>query len=321
MNAFKNLISRYFEPLLVTGIILSLLFIDMFVVDKVVFLYFYFIPVLVAGYYIGMKGAVLSSIMTVLIVTLRLLISPHTFTINSGFDMELILQIITWGSFLILSSYVVGLLYEEKESRYRDLKQSYVGVVEILVKYIESVDRYTKGHSVRVADIAMDIAKSMSLSREGCENIKVAALLHDVGKIDVSMDLIKKAAALTKDERKIMNTHSERGANILNKVGNVLGEAVPIVLAHHEYFNKKDNENLKDKVDIPLGARIIAVADTYDAIVTDRPYRKGKLPWQALEEIEKSSGTQFDPEVVEAFRHVVNTYMEENEHAFSSSPI
>jgi len=307
MNAFKNLISRYFEPLLVTGIILSLLFIDMFVVDKVVFLYFYFIPVLVAGYYIGMKGAVLSSIMTVLIVTLRLLISPHTFTINSGFDMELILQIITWGSFLILSSYVVGLLYEEKESRYRDLKQSYVGVVEILVKYIESVDRYTKGHSVRVADIAMDIAKSMSLSREGCENIKVAALLHDVGKIDVSMDLIKKAAALTKDERKIMNTHSERGANILNKVGNVLGEAVPIVL--------------KDKVDIPLGARIIAVADTYDAIVTDRPYRKGKLPWQALEEIEKSSGTQFDPEVVEAFRHVVSAYMEENEHAFSSSPI
>src|SRR3989337_236281 len=301
MNAFKNLISRYFEPLLVTGIILSLLFIDMFVVDKVVFLYFYFIPVLVAGYYIGMKGAVLSSIMTVLIVTLRLLISPHTFTINSGFDMELILQIITWGSFLILSSYVVGLLYEEKESRYRDLKQSYVGVVEILVKYIESVDRYTKGHSVRVADIAMDIAKSMSLSREGCENIKVAALLQD--------------------ERKIMNTHSERGANILNKVGNVLGEAVPIVLAHHDYFNKKDDENLKDKVDIPFGARIIAVADTYDAIVTDRPYRKGKLPWQALEEIEKSSGTQFDPEVVEAFRHVVSAYMEENEHAFSSSPI
>ena len=314
MNAFKNLLTRYFEPVLVAVIILILLFIDMFVVDKVVFLYFYFIPVLVAGYYIGKKGAVLSSIMTVLIVTLRLVISPETFSIRSKVDFDLVFQIVTWGSFLVLSSYVVGRLYEEKEARYRDLKQSYVGVIEILVKYIESVDRYTKGHSVRVADIAMDIARSMSLTREACENIKVAALLHDVGKIDVSMDLIKKAAALTKDERQVMNSHSERGANILNKVGNVLSDAVPIVLAHHEYFNKKEGDNLKEKADIPLGARIIAVADTYDAIVTDRPYRKGKLPWQALEEIEKSSGTQFDPEVVEAFRHVVSTYMEEQEH-------
>lgn len=314
MNAFKNLITRYFEPVLVAVIILILLFIDMFVVDKVIFLYFYFIPVLVAGYYIGKKGAVLSSIMTVLIVTLRLVISPETFSIRSKVDFDLVFQIVTWGSFLVLSSYVVGRLYEEKEARYRDLKQSYVGVIEILVKYIESVDRYTKGHSVRVADIAMDIARSMSLTREACENIKVAALLHDVGKIDVSMDLIKKAAALTKDERQVMNSHSEKGANILNKVGNVLSDAVPIVLAHHEYFNKKEGDNLKEKADIPLGARIIAVADTYDAIVTDRPYRKGKLPWQALEEIEKSSGTQFDPEVVDAFRHVVSTYMEEQEH-------
>lgn len=314
MNAFKNLLTRYFEPVLVAVIILILLFIDMFVVDKVIFLYFYFIPVLTAGYYIGKKGAVLSSIMTVLIVTLRLVISPETFSIRSKVDFDLVFQIVTWGSFLVLSSYVVGRLYEEKEARYRDLKQSYVGVIEILVKYIESVDRYTKGHSVRVADIAMDIARSMSLTREACENIKVAALLHDVGKIDVSMDLIKKAAALTKDERQVMNSHSERGANILNKVGNVLSDAVPIVLAHHEYFSKKAEDNLKEKADVPLGARIIAVADTYDAIVTDRPYRKGKLPWQALEEIEKSSGTQFDPEVVEAFRHVVSAYMEEQEH-------
>lgn len=314
MNSLKNLIARYFEPLLVTTIILTLLFIDMFVVDKIVFLYFYFIPILVAGYYIGKKGAVLSSILTVLTVTLRLLISPRTFTINSGIDADLIFQIMTWGGFLVLSSYVVGRLYEEKEARYRDLKQSYVGVVEILVKYIESVDRYTKGHSVRVSDIAMDIAKAMSVTREACENIKVAALLHDVGKIDVSMELIKKAASLTTDERKMMGTHTERGANILNKVGNVLSEAVPIVLAHHEYFNKKNADDISSKADVPLGARIIAVADSYDAIVTDRPYRKGKLPWQALEEIEKSSGTQFDPEVVEAFRHVVSAYMEEREH-------
>ena len=311
MNSIKGLLLKYFESLLVVTIILILLFIDMFVINKVAFLNFYFLPVLFAGYYIGKRGATLTAAMTVLLVTLRFLISPETFVVYSKNLIDLYFQIATWGGFLVLSSYVVGKLYEEKESQYQNLRQSYFGVIEILVKYIESVDKYTKGHSVRVADIAMDIAMSMGRSREECENVRVAGLLHDVGKVDISMDLIRKAAALTKDEREVMSKHTERGADILSKVGNVLSEAVPIVLAHHEYFNSHKNENDLDKAEeVPLGARIIAVADTYDAMVTDRPYRKGKLPWQALEEIEKFSGTQFDPGVVEAFRFVVNKYVE-----------
>lgn len=309
MNNIKGLFTRYFEPILVIILIFILLFIDILVVNKVGFLYFYFLPVLIAGYYIGKKGATLTAALTVLLVTFRVLISPATFVIYSKNTFDMYFQIVTWGGFLILSSYVVGRLYEEKETQYRNLRQSYVGVIEILVKYMESIDKYTKGHSVRVADIAMDIAIAMGFPREECENIRVAALLHDVGKIDVSMDLIKKAAALTKEEREVMNTHTERGASILSKVGNILSEAVPIVLAHHEYFNKNGN-NMDKTGGIPLGARIIAVADTYDAMITDRPYRKGKLPWQALEEIEKFSGTQFDPEVVDAFRLVVKNYME-----------
>lgn len=227
MNTIKDLITRFFEPLLVATIILILLFIDMFIVNKVAFLYFYFLPILIAGYYIGKRGAILAATMTILIVAFRLMVSPETFLIHSNSPFDLYFQMVSWGGFLVLSSYVVGRLYEEKEERYQDLRQSYIGVVEILVKYIESVDKYTKGHSVRVADIALDIAIAMGLTREECENVRVAALLHDVGKIDVSMDLIKKAAALTKNEREVMGTHTVRGANILSKVGNVLSEAVP----------------------------------------------------------------------------------------------
>lgn len=311
MNAIKGLLIKYFETVLVVTIIFILLFIDIFVVNKIAFLYFYFLPVLIAGYYIGKRGATLTATMTVLLVTFRFLISPDTFFVYAKNLLDLYFQIATWGGFLVLSSYVVGKLYEEKETQYQNLRQSYVGVIEILVKYIESVDKYTKGHSVRVADIATDIAMSMGLSREECENVRVAGLLHDVGKVDISMDLIRKAAALTKDEREVMCKHTERGADILSKVGNILSEAVPIVLAHHEYFNShKDGSELGKAESVPLGARIIAVADTYDAMVTDRPYRKGKLPWQALEEIEKSSGTQFDPGVIDAFRFVVNKYVE-----------
>ena len=184
-----------------------------------------------------------------------------------------------------------------------------MGVLEILTKYLESADRYTKGHSLRVADTSTDIAVALDLAVGEVENIRVAALLHDIGKIEISTDIIHKAASLTQKERKILNGHSEGGAEILSTVGSVLQEAIPVVLAHHRYYQDIDSV-AGVGMNIPVGARIIAVADAFDAMVTDRPYRRGKPAWQALEEIERCSGTQFDPEVVKAFKSIFSNIME-----------
>jgi HD-GYP domain-containing protein (c-di-GMP phosphodiesterase class II) len=138
----------------------------------------------------------------------------------------------------------------------------------------------------------------------------VSGLLHDIGKIEISGEILRKAAQLTTEERDLIDTHAVKGAYILSSVGAVLKEVVPIVIAHHKYFVDSLDQNDREKTKIPLAARIIAVADSFDAMTTDRPYRKGMPPWEALGEIVDKSGKQFDPEVVAAFKHVVTAKLE-----------
>jgi putative nucleotidyltransferase with HDIG domain len=215
-----------------------------------------------------------------------------------------------WGGFLVLANVTVGSLYEMNQRRLADLKNAYIGIVEILLKYPESIDRYTKGHSVRVAHLTMETAIALELHRSDVENVRVAGLLHDIGKIQISGQILQKAAQLTSDERDLINEHAEKGARLLSAVGTVLKEVVPIVMAHHEYFSSSHEPTSTKGKEIPLGARIVAVADSFDAMTSDRPYRKGMPPWQALDEIVANSGKQFDPLVVEAFKRVVEKKLE-----------
>jgi putative nucleotidyltransferase with HDIG domain len=252
---------------------------------------------------------ILTAIFSILAVVVFVLIFPQRFLGDKVF-WHSIAKLLSWGGFLILASITVGTLYEESEHRLQDLKKAYIGILEILAKYLESTDPYTKGHSVRVSELAKETAMIMKLSPDEVENIRVAGLLHDIGKIEISGEILRKAAQLTTDERELIDSHSVKGAYILTSVGSVLKDVVPIVIAHHMYFVDNLDANDKDKQKIPLAARIIAVADSFDAMTTDRPYRKGMPPWKALEEVAANAGKQFDPEVVSAFKHVAGENLE-----------
>lgn len=309
--AFKNangFVSKYFEQIIVLSLLLGLSFILLFVPQKIGFLNFYYLPVLAAGYAMGKRGGVFTALSAILIVAFSVVTFPSAYLKPVGTEMmNLTLNLLPWGGFLILASYTVGYLYEEKQKQIDLVRNAYIGVLEILAKLIESVDRYTEGHSVRVSKLATDIAIALGLERVDVENVRVAGLLHDIGKFDVTTGLIQKAASLTEEEREQMNKHPELGVRLVSKVGPVLKQAIPIILAHHEHYIKSPGGAQPN--DVPLGARIVAVADSYDAIITDRPYRRGRPPWQALEEIRKGSGTQFDPVVVEAFERVSQKYI------------
>ncbi len=303
MEKVKNFVFKHFEEVLVLTLLLVLASINFFIVQKLAFLNFYYLPVLVSGYVLGKRMSILTAIFCVVLVAFTAISNPSLFqTQDSG--LLLVTDLMLWGGFLILAGYVVGTLYEQKERKIQELRNAYVGVLEILAKYLESYDRYTRSHSLRVADYATSIAIAMELPRHQVENIKVAALLHDIGKVEISSDLIKKAAALTDEEKKEVDTHPQKGLEILSMVGGVLKEAMPIVEAHHDYFVEMSSSEKGRGKQIPLGARILAVADSFDAMVTDRPYRKGKTHWEAIEELERFAGTQFDPRVVEAFKRV-----------------
>jgi putative nucleotidyltransferase with HDIG domain len=303
MEKIKNFLVKHLEKILILGLTGIILLTNYFISQKLAFLNFYYLPVLVAGYFLGKKFAVYTSVFSISLVVFLVVLYPNSFHLQSS-NLQLALDLVIWGGFLFLAAAVVGTLYEQKENKIQELKKAYVGVIEILSKYLESSDQYTKGHSLRVADYATEIAKAMDMSVNEVENIRVASLLHDIGKIEVSSELISKAASLTEEERKIVQTHAQKGAEILGSVGTVLKESIPIVLSHHKFFIQNNIEDKKFGV-LPLGARILAVADSFDAMVTDRPYRAGKPIWQAMEELEKESGNQFDPVVVEAFKKVL----------------
>jgi putative nucleotidyltransferase with HDIG domain len=304
----SGFVAKHFELILVISLLLGLSFIMAFVPQKMGFLNFYYLPVLAAGFAMGKRGSVLTAFSAILIVVFSIVAFPQQYLATAGPQLQtMIFNLLPWGGFLLLSSYTVGYLYEEKQKQIEAVRTAYIGVLEILSKLIESVDRYTEGHSVRVSRLSMDIAIALGLEREEVENVRVAGLLHDIGKFDITTGLIGKAADLTDSERDEMSRHPELGARLVSKVGPVLKQALPIILSHHDFYIKSPGA-LPDN-DIPMGARIVAVADTYDAIITDRPYRRGRTAQEAIEEIRKGSGTQFDPVVVEAFERVSEKYV------------
>jgi len=303
MEKLKDFVFKHFEEILVLTISLIVVSASFFIFQQLAFLNFYYLPVLVSGYVLGRRMSILTAVFCVALIAFSAINNPLLFHAKTG-GLLLVSDLMLWGCFLILAGYVVGTLYEQKERKIRELKNAYVGVLEILAKYLESYDRYTRSHSLRVADFATNIAIAMELPRHQVENIKVAALLHDIGKIEVSSDLIKKAAALSDEEKKQMDAHPQKGLELLSMVGGVLKEAMPIVEAHHTYFVEHTSSAKGRGKEVPLGARILAVADSFDAMVTDRPYRKGKPHWEAMEELDRCAGTQFDPKVVQAFKQV-----------------
>jgi hypothetical protein len=182
------------------------------------------------------------------------------------------------------------------------LRETYDGTLEALVTALDARDRETKGHSTRVTEYTLDIAQRLGL-RPGTpawEDLKRAALLHDVGKIGVSDFILHKPGPLTSEEWEEMRRHPGIAYEMLKGV-RFLAAPAEIVLSHHERFDGKGYPRALAGDEIPLGARIFAVADTFDAMTSDRPYRRA-LPWEAArDEIVRHRGTQFDSQVVEAF--------------------
>jgi HD-GYP domain-containing protein (c-di-GMP phosphodiesterase class II) len=181
-----------------------------------------------------------------------------------------------------------------------ELEESYQATLLALSAALDARDRATKGHSQRVTKWALAIGKELKLSPHELTSLEHGALLHDVGKIGISDKILLKAGPLTPDERELMNRHPELGFNMLKGIP-FLQDALPVVLYHQEMYDGSGYPAGLRAGEIPLGARIFAVADTFDAMTSTRPYRKALSQEAALEEIKRCRATQFDPRVVDAF--------------------
>lgn len=183
---------------------------------------------------------------------------------------------------------------------YEEIKETFYNTSEALAEAIEKRDPYTGGHTKRVLWYSLAIAKHLGMTKEELEKVKLSAVLHDVGKIGIEDAILRKQAPLDEAERAAMSMHPLYGGEIMRRVPQ-LSDIVPGMLHHHERYDGLGYPARLKAEDIPLIARIIAVADTYDAMTTTRPYRKGLPTEVALAELKKFSGIQFDGRIVEAF--------------------
>ncbi|MFZ0737108.1 MAG: HD domain-containing phosphohydrolase [Candidatus Acidiferrales bacterium] len=182
----------------------------------------------------------------------------------------------------------------------RDLEQSYDYTLEALGGALDAKDAETEGHCQRVTAFTITIAKSMNVDKMALRHIARGAFLHDIGKMGIPDSILRKPGPLTADERTTMRRHCDIGFSVLERIP-FLKEAAEIVLTHQECFNGSGYPRGLKGEKIPLGSRIFAVADTLDAMISDRPYRKALPISAAREEIQRNSGTQFDPRVVDVF--------------------
>jgi putative nucleotidyltransferase with HDIG domain len=186
---------------------------------------------------------------------------------------------------------------------YLELQESYESTLQAMVTALDIRDNETQGHSLRVVEYAIRVAKSMGIVEPELGWIRRGALLHDIGKIGVPDAVLRKPGKLTDEEWLEMRKHPEHGYEMLRHI-RFLGPALEIVLSHQERYDGSGYpRGLKGK-DIPLGARIFAVVDCFDAMTSDRPYRAGLSIQTARDEIQKFAGIQFDPDVTKAFLKV-----------------
>jgi len=274
---------------------------DYLLTGQQMLLQLYVLPTIFSAYFFGRRHAVLTAVASILLVGLVLHFSSDLFNEMKQFNSVSgqWYETLAWASSLVIIAYSMGTLYERQALQMHELQKTYRGLLVILRHFI-SKDKYTENHCYRVSIYSAKIATYLGLAPQQIETVRAAALLHDIGKIDIGREILYKAAQLTRDERETMKKHVELGADILDLVEAPLGKIIPIILAHHDKHDGTGYHPIRGEK-IPIEAKVLSVADVYDALVSDRPYRKAISPFEAKEIIIKGSGKDFDPKVVDAF--------------------
>ena len=214
-------------------------------------------------------------------------------------------EVFTQEDLTLISSFAAHAAEHLENARFhKKSEDQFMETINSLSKAVDAKDHYTHGHSEAVTTHAVEIAEEMGLPEDEIRNIKIAARLHDIGKIGIPGDILNKPAQLTHEEREIICEHPKIAVKILQEAES-LGAIKPLIHFHHERFDGKGYPAGLSGTEIPLGARILAVADSFNAMVTRRPYRPALSFEEACRELQENAETQFDPKVVEAFLRIL----------------
>ncbi len=268
------------------------------------FLFLFFITVELAGF-IGVNNELLIAVYD-LNINARLIYT----NIILGILLILITMVAAGGAAETMGNWSITLTNEVKRKTkeltelHDNMALTYRNIAALLANVLEARDQYTIDHSNRISTLAVSTARMLKYTDEALERVRLAAILHDIGKIGVPDGILNKPGPLTKEEKEIMMRHPDIGADIIATIDE-LGDIAEIVRTHQEKFDGTGYPNGLRKDEIPLAARIITVVDAYIAITDERPYKTAKSKAFAIKELIKQTEKQFDPQVVDAFLYVL----------------
>lgn len=307
MRKFWAFVISHFEGILLVLIIIGVIVIAGLVQYKFSFLNFFFLPVILAGYFLGKKKAVLISVLSILLIFLYFIYQRLLAGITSSFSFDEVLNLITWGGFLVLTGAIVGTLAEQKESKLTDLKQAYAGILAILHKYLQVADE-VKPRPLRVANLAGKIAKEMGLDIREIENIKAAALLYD------TEDLVGGRLSFYADVSEVMASESgpkqsslpDKDKVLLQTSASLLREIAPILNHYYKYYVQEASLLDKNLNEIHPGSCVVALADIYDRIRHQLPLPEGLKELSSLKELQSLSGRFFPEKAIQALNRLIS---------------
>jgi hypothetical protein len=304
VKKIKSLALKHFETTLIIIILLGIIAIAFLVQYKIAFLNFFFLPVILAGYYLGKRQAVLAACLCVLLITLYLIFTHVLMNKTPALSLDEILNTVTWAGFLILTGGVIGTIAEQREARLKNLERAYVGVLEILLKYLEVADE-KKPRSLRVSLLAGRIAAALGLAKFQVENIKSAALLLEAGDLRSNIPLYERVAAFMETESRLAEKKLEDKEKILLKTtASLLKEVEPLLLGYFYHYVEEADILDKDLNNIPIGSSIIALADLYDRMTTGLVAPQWKDKVKSPADLQKFSGRAFPQAAVKALFQV-----------------
>jgi len=282
----QQFLFRHFERALVLLLVASLLAINWVVEQKFAFLSFYYLPIILAGFYGGRRFAVVAGLFIASLVFFFQ--ATQGLGMDPGLTQDALMLLIPWGGFLILTGYVVGGLAEQRAARLADLKNAYLATLEVLTFHIESADRHQEGHSTRVAELSGAIGVELKLTENEIENLRIAALLHEVG---------------TADQR-LLRLLSRSVTDETLAVARALRGAAQIIAEYSHYYEIVGDDWDIEALPMPVPVKVLAVADAFETLQMATPVRPAFTRWSALEELEKGAGKTFAREAVRALRVV-----------------
>jgi hypothetical protein len=288
---------RFFEFMLVMIVIAMAILFARVGPHRIIVLNLFYVPIILSAYFLGRNSAGVLALFCVLAITVVTGLIPAGL---AAFDTPVMvgLALTVWGAVLGMAAILVGTLCDERANTVRELHGAYVGVVEVLSKYLQAGNPRVKARSVRVAELSQAVADELRLSTRQTDDIRVAALLHELGNLEITTQIIGKAVDTVgaRDAR-----HTFRGTELVHSLGSVLEGALPLLAdqddALQDYLTSEDHCALRD---MPLGARIIRIVRAYDdALSTAIPGAAG-APQQALQQLRADALTEADRRIVEA---------------------